>query len=198
MSPATAAGRERWQVSLTENGQRQDFAYNPTCSHARAIGHLLLVVAGLEDHGDRHAGAGPEGGAAGAVDRGLDRLGRDAARLRRTAVPLGMLPVQLQQQFFQTPDRSSLSGSVGQPPDLLPAAPRTWWRVDPRSGETLWVRQGFPPGCELFGDDQYVFVLSPDREEATLLRATDGELLGTRKVPRLSGTADASQRRDEK
>ena len=56
--------------------------------------------------------------------------------------------------------------------------------MDPRNGETLWVRQDFPPGCDIFGDDEYVFVLAPDREEATLLRALDGEVLGTRKVPR--------------
>jgi hypothetical protein len=59
--------------------------------------------------------------------------------------------------------------------------------VDPRDGQTLWARQDLPLGSDLFGDDQYVFVLSPGREEATLLRAGDGELLGTRRVPRLNG-----------
>jgi hypothetical protein len=59
--------------------------------------------------------------------------------------------------------------------------------VDPQNGETLWVRRDVPSGSDLFGDDEHLFVLSPDREEATLLRAADGELLGTRKVPRLRG-----------
>ena len=56
--------------------------------------------------------------------------------------------------------------------------------VDPLSGEPLWVRQDIPPGSEVFGDEQYVFVLPPDGDEASVYRATDGQLLGTRKVPR--------------
>ena len=33
--------------------------------------------------------------------------------------------------------------------------------VDPLSGELLWVRHDIPPGSEIFGDDQYVFVSCP-------------------------------------
>ncbi len=56
--------------------------------------------------------------------------------------------------------------------------------VDPLSGDPLWVRQDIPPGSEVFGDEQYLFVLSPGSDEASVYRATDGQLLGTRKVPR--------------
>lgn len=58
--------------------------------------------------------------------------------------------------------------------------------VDPISGETLWNRQDLPPGCTLFGDDQYVFALPVDSDEARVFRASDGESAGTRKVPRQS------------
>ena len=96
------------------------------------------------------------------------------------------LPWQWQQQFAHSYDRSNLLGPVTNEYVCFQRF-RNVVAVDPRNGETLWVRQDVPPGSELFGDDQYVFVLSPDREDAMLLRAADGELLGTRKVPRLSG-----------
>jgi hypothetical protein len=56
--------------------------------------------------------------------------------------------------------------------------------VDPLTGESLWVRQDIPPGSEVFGDEHYLFVLSPGSDEASVYRAIDGQLLGTRKVPR--------------
>ena len=56
--------------------------------------------------------------------------------------------------------------------------------ADPQTGAVLWVRHDVPAGSEVFGDDEYLFVVSPEREEATLVRAADGEVLGTRKVPR--------------
>ena len=56
--------------------------------------------------------------------------------------------------------------------------------VDPQTGAVLWVRQDVPLGSELFGDSEYVFVVSAHREEATLVRAADGEVLGTRRISR--------------
>ncbi len=44
-----------------------------------------------------------------------------------------------------------------------------------------------PFGCDLFGDDEYVFAVPPDTDEATVLRASDGELLGKRRIPRVTG-----------
>ena len=51
--------------------------------------------------------------------------------------------------------------------------------VDPLTGESLWERQDIPPGSEVFGDEQYVFVLPPGSDEASVYRAIDGQLLGT-------------------
>ena len=55
--------------------------------------------------------------------------------------------------------------------------------ADPRNGKTLWIRRDLPQGCVVFGDDRYVFVLQPHRDEAMVLRASDGELAGMRKMP---------------
>ncbi len=60
--------------------------------------------------------------------------------------------------------------------------------VNPMSGERLWVRQDIPQNSEVFGDDQYVFVVS-GKAEAAVYRATDGEYLGDRKLPRVERTA---------
>ena len=52
--------------------------------------------------------------------------------------------------------------------------------LDPANGRILWVREKLPPESNLFGDRKYVFVVPPGRNAATVLRATDGHLLGTR------------------
>jgi hypothetical protein len=61
---------------------------------------------------------------------------------------------------------------------------RSLYALDPLSGATLWVRQDIPQGSVTFGDGEYVFVLPPDKPEALVLRALDGEPAGTRKIPR--------------
>ncbi len=41
--------------------------------------------------------------------------------------------------------------------------------VDPLTGDQLWVRQDVPQNSDVFGDEQYVFVLAPGKEEAAVL-----------------------------
>jgi hypothetical protein len=55
--------------------------------------------------------------------------------------------------------------------------------VDPLTGQTLWIRQDMAEGSDLFGDGELLFVVPPGSNEATVLRPSDGTLLGTRKVP---------------
>jgi len=54
--------------------------------------------------------------------------------------------------------------------------------VDPLSGEPIWIRGGQRPGCDLFGDDDYLFVAAANRDDATVLRTADGTVVGTRYV----------------
>jgi outer membrane protein assembly factor BamB len=66
--------------------------------------------------------------------------------------------------------------------------------VDPLSGQTLWERTlpqaDIPQHAEIFGDDELIFVADgrsdSKTDEALVLSATDGRLLGRRKV----GSAD--------
>ena len=51
-------GRQQWEVSLAGEGQRQNFGYNRVLSMP-APRPPAAGRAGLEDHGDRHAGVRP-------------------------------------------------------------------------------------------------------------------------------------------
>ena len=55
--------------------------------------------------------------------------------------------------------------------------------IDVFSGEVLWTRHDTPPAGEIFGDEEYLFVVPPSGSEATVLRTLDGAKLGMRKVP---------------
>lgn len=60
------------------------------------------------------------------------------------------------------------------------------WRevicIDPLTGETLWERSQLPPGSELFGDEELLFVVPPRSAEALVFSVADGRELGKRKV----------------
>ncbi|HTU27243.1 MAG TPA: PQQ-binding-like beta-propeller repeat protein, partial [Pirellulales bacterium] len=54
--------------------------------------------------------------------------------------------------------------------------------IEPRTGELMWTRKNVPVGCDIFGDDEMLFVAPPEGGEALVLRALDGQLLGKRAV----------------
>lgn len=54
--------------------------------------------------------------------------------------------------------------------------------VDYLTGEPIWSRSGTDPGSDVFGDDQFVFVVPPDGDRAMVVRAADGTVLGERFV----------------
>jgi outer membrane protein assembly factor BamB len=55
--------------------------------------------------------------------------------------------------------------------------------VDPLSGEMLWARRDLPSGCELFGDDELVFVADAAEMVAHILLLSDGSTAGKRPLP---------------
>lgn len=66
--------------------------------------------------------------------------------------------------------------------------------VDPLDGSPLWWRDDLPAGCDLFGDDEYLFVRKSGEATAHVLRALDGKKLGTREVPQIDDRVLASGR----
>ena len=57
--------------------------------------------------------------------------------------------------------------------------------VDPLSGAIFWSRSDVPIGCELFGDEEFVFAADISNHVAYVVRVSDGELLGKREIPKL-------------
>ena len=57
--------------------------------------------------------------------------------------------------------------------------------IDPLHVEDqpIWVREGIALGCDLFGDDRYLFVVEPGETEALVIRQADGMEVGPRRVP---------------
>ncbi|WP_428303982.1 PQQ-binding-like beta-propeller repeat protein [Lacipirellula sp.] len=55
--------------------------------------------------------------------------------------------------------------------------------LDPTSGNVRWSRTDVPRGCELFGDDDYLFAIPPGKTEARVYSTVDGRQLGKRAVP---------------
>jgi outer membrane protein assembly factor BamB len=157
-------------VRLVENGRIYGGMYNSNSALVRSCGHLLVVSVGTKicaiDPWKATGNISPivwcqdlldpttDGVNVVFINNGIDR----DARMN----PFG--PVNARYVSFQR--RRSIVA------------------VDPLSGETMWVRQDIPAQSEVFGDGQYMFVLSPGSEEASVYRGSDGQLLGTRKVPR--------------
>ncbi|MCU0879125.1 MAG: PQQ-binding-like beta-propeller repeat protein [Pirellulaceae bacterium] len=56
--------------------------------------------------------------------------------------------------------------------------------ADPLTGQILWERSQAPASAEIFGDEELIFVTDPNQDEALVLSAIDGQLLGKRKVDR--------------
>ena len=54
--------------------------------------------------------------------------------------------------------------------------------VEPLTGETIWTRSGMEPGCDIFGDQDLLFVAAPNRDDALVLRSADGTEVGRRFV----------------
>ncbi len=183
-----AWGREQWRVSLP---QENPGYVNSPWDHARARGHLLLVSLGWRIAAIDTLGSGPNGTPRLLWSQNLvvpDNDSPDVRAFRARMININM-PAQVQ---FQAQFPMELMQSFGRSGPLGPVTSRyvcfqrlrSLMAMDPQSGAVLWSRQDMPVASEVFGDDEYVFVVSANREEATLLRAADGEVLGTRKIPR--------------
>ena len=178
-------GRELWNVPLADGQQQQYYyAYNQSLTHGCTNGHLLLISLGWKIIAIDTLGLAPNG-----TPRVLwtqDLLGQTLDFTDESLAPqFANMTYQLQQLYAQLHDQSKLLGPVRHDYACFQRF-HSLVAVDPRNGETLWIRQDVPSNSDVFGDDQCVFVLPPDSDEAKVLRPSDGEMLGTRKVPRTS------------
>ena len=185
-------GNETWQVPLSQGQQKRGYPQG-NFNHARANGHVLLVALGWRIAAIDMLGLGKDGSPRLLWCHDLVDLGDDMAH--RQFAMLGMPPPLQMRHFGYTSERLNLLAAAGRRYVCFQRL-RHITAVDPISGETLWTRRDLPSDCTLFGDDQYIFAVPPNSDEAVVLRALDGITLGTRKIPRavyhqrLAGGAD--------
>jgi len=195
-------GRQRWQVSLVDSNDQGFYGFNRNLMHAHVRGHLLLLV--MRDK----------------------ILALDTLTTSPSASPRVLWSQDLSEPAMQMPNLPPVPLRAG---NFLWAQPRAWQAygidtsglgpvndryvcfqhfrnivaADPLTGEPLWIRRDLAPGASLFGDEEMVFVVPPEKNEATVLRAIDGELLGTRRLPdppqpapgaAIAGTAETAAR----
>jgi len=56
--------------------------------------------------------------------------------------------------------------------------------VDSLTGEVRWWRSDVPPGCDLYGDEQYLFAVPRENAQALVFSTIDGRPVGESGVPR--------------
>ena len=168
-------GRMHWQVPLTENGQRANVMFNGNMADAYVQGHVLVLPlgnrifafdpAGLTGAGNKQPSAGkwpPADNRQPGSDRRLlwsqdlnDSSGDSGKKAAVRAVGLLGAPGFVFNQFQL---RANPVGAISSR-CLCFQRFRNLVAVDTLTGETLWVRHNVPPASQIFGDDQYIFVL---------------------------------------
>jgi hypothetical protein len=178
-------GNPRWEMPIGEVFRRDRYSMNAGLMRVAACGHILLVSTGTRIVAiDALV---PEGG----TPRVL--WGQDFEEQERPVSG----PRRGRGRFAAGFQRFSFPGDA--PPGIAPAAVseqvvcyqryHSLQGVDPVTGDILWTREDVQPGSFVFGDNQYIVVAPPDQASeagqttATILRAADGKLLGTRPVP---------------
>ena len=190
-----ACGREQWRVALPQDNTG---LINPAWIRARANGHLLLVALG----GRVVAIDGLTSGAGGAPrllwSRNVNGPDDSTAEMHGLQGRIALIPMaQFPGQFGPWNGKWGPQGPLCHRYVCFQRM-HSLVAVDAQTGDVLWVRQDVPSSCELFGDEEHVFVISPDQEEARLLRAADGEVLGTRDVPRPTARRQTAPGGEEK
>lgn len=189
-NPPALVGRDgwgdaQWQLSLAELAHQQGFFMNRNLIRAAAYGHLLLLRTGNTVTGVDLLGDGKSRLPRVLWSRDLDDptdATPESDNLTRLAA--GSLPGGARAWYVSRGFRTAIPYPLIASEQLICMMRlRSCVGLDPATGETLWVRHNLPADSELFGDRQYVFVVPPEdnaQHEATVLRAADGQLVGTR------------------
>ncbi|MDA1052911.1 MAG: PQQ-binding-like beta-propeller repeat protein [Planctomycetota bacterium] len=100
----------------------------------------------------------------------------------RAQPPFDPLPRPLRANLDDTGHAVSSLGPVTRRGVVYQRA-RTLICVDPLTGRVAWSQSGVEQGATISGDADYVIVIPPSVDQATIYRMTDGMLLGRRPLP---------------
>jgi len=177
-------GNNLWQIALNGDHppRQQYYAFNRGSAHVRTLGHLLLISVGGDLFAVDALGAGEKNPPKILWSQSIGDISDDLSAMHPIFLqgPIaGVVQMRMMQMYNQNNELQPLTARY-----VCVQRSRSLIALDPLTGAALWARQDIPHGSAAFGDDEYVFVLPPDKSEALVLRALDGELLGTRKIPR--------------
>lgn len=180
LSASDELGNELWKIPLNDDRRQGQpfYAYNPGIAHARALGHLLLLSAGGNLFAVDTLRSGGKNPPKILWSSGIAESSVDAVNAQ-TILPQAIFAGTVQMRIAHG-QGNHLEAVTDRYICLLRS--RSLYALDPLTGSTLWVRQDIPMSSTVFGDEEYVFVLPPDKSEAIVLRALDGETAGTRKI----------------
>ena len=179
-------GTQKWQFSLAQaTGAVRAVYYNPQLSQFAARGHLIMMVAAnrvlaLDSLGSTEA----KPRLLWDIDANMARFGSPLGGVNPVDADAEVMFMNVASSLFD-PMRS-LGGFVGANDYVFFQRVRTLVAIDAVTGQTLWTSQqhNLSADCELFGDQQYVFAVPPNSQEAYVFSARDGRALGKRSVPR--------------
>ncbi|MBI2478959.1 MAG: PQQ-binding-like beta-propeller repeat protein [Planctomycetia bacterium] len=106
----------------------------------------------------------------------------DLERARPFQPPFDPLPRPLQTNLDDTGHAVSSLGPVNRH-GVVYQRNRTLNCVDPLTGRLAWSQSGVEQGATIAGDADFVVVIPPNVDVATIYRTTDGKLLGQRPLP---------------
>ena len=180
-------GAVRWQIPAAQLMRRERFGINQHMARVIPYGHLFVIALGPQIVAiDPITGGGkpPRVLWTQDVDDAANSIGYRVQRgnvmifnnriLRAAGMSVQAsmsLPIVVTEHTICYPRSNSLVG------------------IDPTTGELVWSREDMRPGSAVFGDGDYLFVVSPpqnngtEENQATVLRTLDGKSLGARPLP---------------
>ncbi|MCS7304919.1 MAG: PQQ-binding-like beta-propeller repeat protein [Thermoguttaceae bacterium] len=177
-------GRELWKpfpLSFGNNPNRF-FGFNRSWWKVYLQGHLMVLSTGV--HLVAYDLLGVSGGEGPRLLWTIELL--DAGRLsneKEEVLLLGGFPPLPWQQFPGQPG----SATIGLVTDRIVCFQQRRYLtgVDTLTGKVLWQRSDLPVGCAIFGDEQQLFVLPPDKAELIVLQTSNGQVIDQRPLPAL-------------
>jgi outer membrane protein assembly factor BamB len=169
----------------TESPNRRQFSMPYNSLSAKANGHLLVVNLGSEIvavNGLRAVGPSSEPLLWRQEMVDIDPNSRTGIFPQQRAVSSPL--VGPRQIYYDPTGRLNFTNGPLTATGICYQKARQVICADPLTGETIWQRGGIEPTSEIFGDDEMLFVVGPNSDEALVLSAIDGRTLGKRKVPR--------------
>jgi hypothetical protein len=201
-----ALGDDVFRVDVDQSDLPRRFqGMNSELVHASQLGHLLYLAVGgqvlaidsRQDSPNRQGSLNDDdsfeaGGELLWPSRTAEEFSADALQRRPLAGPPSR---STRPPVYHTTwsGRRRLNGAVGSMSvSLGPVSPRgivyqdaeELKCVDPLTGALLWARTSVPGGCELFGDDEFVFAVDAANHAAYVVRISNGEMVGKRDVPK--------------